>query len=135
MNFQHEAAEEWKSLEKHAKTRCGELSEIFSPVVDAVECYEKHACRVTLVLGHLTPVNKEDEALRDLFAEAYDSLAAAKCQILIWQPSLVLVLLRRHFEIVSLLRHNFNELNSVRIAAQEMGINEYNRLLPVINHS
>ena len=38
-------------------------------------------------------------------------------------------------EIVSLLRLNFNELNSVRIAAQEMGINEYNRLLPVINHS
>ncbi len=38
-------------------------------------------------------------------------------------------------ELVSLLRLNFNELNSVRIAAQEMGINEYNRLLPVINHS
>jgi HD-GYP domain-containing protein (c-di-GMP phosphodiesterase class II) len=32
-------------------------------------------------------------------------------------------------ELVSLLRRNFNELNSVRIAAQEKEINEYNKLL------
>ena len=32
-------------------------------------------------------------------------------------------------EVVSLLRRNFNDLNAVRIAAQEKGFNEYNRFL------
>jgi HD-GYP domain-containing protein (c-di-GMP phosphodiesterase class II) len=38
-------------------------------------------------------------------------------------------------EIVSLLRLHFRELNSVRIAAQETEINEYNSLFPLINYS
>ena len=102
MDFKAAAIEEWYNLEMYAETRRQELSKTFESLVEAINAYEQLACRLVIALGQFAPSDSQDDALRDLFAEAFDSLHISKRLILEWLPSSTLALLRRAYEITSL---------------------------------
>ena len=102
MDFKAAAIEEWHNLEMYAEIRRQELSRTFESLVEAINAYEQLACRLVVALGQFAPSDSQDDALRDLFAEAFDSLHISKRLILKWLPSSTLALLRRAYEITSL---------------------------------
>ena len=67
--------EEYSNLADLINERHEELSNLFKPYVDVTDDYGRLICRFTLLLGKIKPSSIQDRVVRDLMADAFDSLA------------------------------------------------------------
>lgn len=105
MNFATEAEKEHNNLKNYSDIRFSELIEIFSEENSIIVNYEKLLCRLTLILGQLKPKDTVDQTTRDLMADVFDFLFAARQLILQNNASAAFPLLRRAFESLSLINY------------------------------
>jgi hypothetical protein len=106
MNIQFNLKEgelKYDELDSVAEIRFRKLSVFLKPFVTASDRYGRLLCRVTWILGHTPPRNREDSIARDLIADAFDFLYHSRRLILSGAMGIAYPLVRRAFESISLL--------------------------------
>jgi hypothetical protein len=105
MNFKIEARKQHEKLGHYARRRSVELSRLFREEELTAIAYERLLCRLTLILGTISPRNAHDRAIRDLQADAFDALYVARRVIFEAFSAPGFGLLRRAFESISLIHY------------------------------
>jgi hypothetical protein len=103
LNYASEGRRHFSSLSRYAETRQREASGALPSFVSVTDRYAEYVCRVTCVLGSLPPASEQDAVVRDLMADVFGSLCAARPYILQGQLNVSYPLGRRAFEALSLM--------------------------------
>ncbi len=130
-DWANEAQHQYAELTAYAATRTTELSHLLQPYVDATDLYGRLICEITLVLGTTPPTTKQDRAIRDLMADAFDFLYETRALILKGKVEIAYPLARRAYESLSLMVacHFSPRLASRWISGKEVANADIRRLL------
>jgi hypothetical protein len=82
-----------------------DLSKEFAKELEIILEYERFLCGLTAIVGRTQPTDEADRALRDLLAETFDMLYAARSLIFDGFSSAPFPLLRRAFECICLFHY------------------------------
>jgi hypothetical protein len=103
-DYELQAARTYKHLLNECPSRNNKIViESYPDAVAFIEEIEIFLCRMALVLGDIKPNSDADESIRDLFAEAFDSLLLAKNAIYEGYVGKAFPLMRQGYELMELM--------------------------------
>lgn len=126
-----DAKQQYAELPAYAAARTTELSHFLQPYVDATDLYGRLICEITLVLGEIPPTAKQESAVRDLMADAFDFLYETRALILKGKVEIAYPLARRAYESLSLMvaLHFSPRLANRWVAGKEVANADVRRVL------